>query len=126
MDRTSIIKEIMENQELRVSDVARKSGLPYTSVKSILDRGVEKSSYINICKICESIGITADELERMSKNDETDSPIIMPRKINTQSDKRLQKIIDCYNKMDEIGKNSLLEQAEFLESKHIKTETKAM
>lgn len=124
MDRTSIIKEIMESKEMRVSDVAKKSGLPYTSVKSILDRGVEKSNYINICKICESIGITADELERMIKSD-SDNILTSPQKAAGHSDKRLQKIIDCYNNMDETGKNSLLEQAEFLESKHVKSETKA-
>ena len=121
MDRTNIIKEIMERKEMRVSDIAKKSGLPYTSIKSILERGVEKANYVNICKICESIGITTDQLERIAK-DEPDNPLILPHKTADHSDKRLQKIVDCYNNMDETGKNNLLEQAEFLESKHLKSE----
>lgn len=65
MDRIKVIKKIMNDKNLKVSDISKKSGLPYTSVKSILDRGIGKASYVNICKICEAIGITADKLEDM-------------------------------------------------------------
>ncbi len=116
MDRTNIIKEIMGYKEMRISDIAKKSGIPYTSVKSILNRGVEKANYMNICKICESLGITADELEYMTKN----NPSISLHKIIVHSDKRLEKIFDYYNNMDEIGKNILFEQIKFLESKYPK------
>ena len=67
MDRIKVIKKIMNDKNLKVSDISKKSGLPYTSVKSILDRGIGKASYVNICKICEAIGITADKLEDMVK-----------------------------------------------------------
>lgn len=40
-------------------------------------------------------------------------------------DKNLQKIIDCYKKMDHIGQESLVDQAEFLLSKHPKEETES-
>ena len=67
MDRIKVIKKIMNDKNLKVSDISKKSGLPYTSVKSILDRGIGKASYVNIRKICEAIGITADKLEDMVK-----------------------------------------------------------
>ncbi|MCX4267993.1 MAG: hypothetical protein OSJ62_04935 [Lachnospiraceae bacterium] len=113
----------MERKEMRVSDIAKKSGLPYTSVKSILEPGVEKANYVNICNICESIGITTDQLERIAK-DKPDNPLILPRKTTEHSDKRLQKIVVCYNNMNETGKNNLLKQAEFLENKHLKSDLK--
>lgn len=74
MDRIKVIREIMQDKQLKVSDVSKKSGLPYTSVKTILDRGIGKASYVNICKICEAIGITADKLEDIVKNNKSNEP----------------------------------------------------
>ena len=50
---------------MKVADIVRISGLPYSTVKAILERGAEKAGYVNVCKICNALGISADELEKM-------------------------------------------------------------
>lgn len=63
--RAEILRNLMEEKEMKVSDIVKISGLPYSTVKAILDRGAEKAGYINVCKICNALGISADELEKM-------------------------------------------------------------
>ena len=63
--RAELLKKLMENKNMKVADIVKISGLPYSTVKAILERGAEKAGYVNVCKICNALGITADELERM-------------------------------------------------------------
>ena len=74
MERSTIIRKLMEDKGMKVSDVSKESGIAYSTVKSILENGIGKASYVNICKICESVGITADKLEDMIKNNKTKAP----------------------------------------------------
>ncbi len=63
--RAEILRNLMEEKKMKVSDIVKISGLPYSTVKAILERGAEKAGYINVCKICNALGISADELEKM-------------------------------------------------------------
>ena len=63
--RAKLLRNLMEKQNMKVSDIVKRSGLPYSTVKAILERGAEKAGYVNVCKICTALGISADELERM-------------------------------------------------------------
>lgn len=63
--RAEILRTIMEKNNMKVSDIVKISGLPYSTVKAILERGAEKAGYVNVCKICNALGISADELEKM-------------------------------------------------------------
>lgn len=65
MERAKILRELMESKNMKVSDIVKKSNLAYSTVKAILERGAEKAGYVNVCKICSALGITADELEDM-------------------------------------------------------------
>lgn len=62
--RAEILRALMEEKGMKVSDIVRISGLPYSTVKAILERGAEKAGYVNVCKICNALGISADELEK--------------------------------------------------------------
>lgn len=66
--RAEILRKLMEEQNMKVSDIVKSSGLPYSTVKTILERGAEKAGYVNVCKICSALGISADELEHMVSN----------------------------------------------------------
>lgn len=68
--RAELLRRLMEEKHMKVSDIVKSSGLPYSTVKAILERGAEKAGYVNVCKICSALGITADELEKMAKNSE--------------------------------------------------------
>ena len=63
--RAELLRKIMEEKNMKVADIVRMSGLPYSTVKAILERGAEKAGYVNVCKICNALGISADELEKM-------------------------------------------------------------
>ena len=67
--RDELLKKLMENKNMKVADIVKISGLPYSTVKAILERGAEKAGYVNVCKICNALGITADELEKMVADD---------------------------------------------------------
>lgn len=68
--RAEILRKIMEDKNMKVSDIVKISGLPYSTVKAILERGAEKAGYVNVCKICNALGISADELEKMVSDNE--------------------------------------------------------
>ena len=63
--RAELLRKLMEEKNMKVADIGRISGLPYSTVKAILERGAEKAGYVNVCKICNALGISADELEKM-------------------------------------------------------------
>ena len=63
--RAELLRKLMEQKNMKVADIVKISGLPYSTVKAILERGAEKAGYINVCKICKALGISADELEKM-------------------------------------------------------------
>ena len=67
--RAELLKKLMENKNMKIADIVKISGLPYSTVKAILERGAEKAGYVNVCKICNALGITADELEKMVADD---------------------------------------------------------
>lgn len=67
--RAELLRNLMEEKNMKVSDIVKKSGLPYSTVKAILERGAEKAGYVNVCKICNALGITTDELEKMVSDD---------------------------------------------------------
>ena len=63
--RAELLRKLMEEKNMKVADIVKISGLPYSTVKAIVDRGAEKAGYVNVCKICNALGISADELEKM-------------------------------------------------------------
>ena len=63
--RAELLRKLMEEKNMKVADIVKISGLPYSTVKAILERGAEKAGYVNVCKICNALGISADELEKM-------------------------------------------------------------
>ena len=65
---------------MKVADIVRISELPYSTVKAILERGAEKAGYVNVCKICKALGISADELEQMVMDESYQSTTIAAHK----------------------------------------------
>lgn len=56
------LKELILSKYKTVSDFAKSIDIPYTTVDSILKRGVQKANVVNIIKICKALGISTDEL----------------------------------------------------------------
>lgn len=87
MERAKYLRNLMEKKGYKVADIAKISELPYSTVKYILENGIERASYINVQKICKALGITPDELETMTYNPTTiaahlDTNNLSPEELN--------------------------------------------
>lgn len=56
------IKEIILEKYGSVKRFADKIGIPYTTIDTILKRGILKSNVLNVIKICNELNINVDEL----------------------------------------------------------------
>ena len=70
MDKTEIISRLIKDTGMSVRAFSEKAGLPYTTVRSILERGIENSSVNKVIRICEALGISIDELLRRERDNE--------------------------------------------------------
>lgn len=98
MKRSAILRNLMTEKGMKVSDIAKESGLAYSTVKSILENGTEKAGYINVYKICLALGITADELEQMVNGENA---------ADVRLDCQDQEFIKKYNSLDAVGRRHI-------------------
>lgn len=68
MERSKVLRKIMDEKHLKVADIVRITGIPYSTIKSMLENGIEKTSYVNVCKVCAALNITTDDLEKMAND----------------------------------------------------------
>ena len=58
----SKVKDIIINKYGSVKGFANKIGVPYTTIDTILKRGLLKSNVLNVLKICKELNIDINEL----------------------------------------------------------------
>lgn len=95
MERSLILRQLMIDRDMKVSDISKQSGIAYSTIKSIFEKGTEKASYVNICKICAALGITPDELECMVKENTIRDFQLSQRDLN---------MIEKYHSLDDPGR----------------------
>ena len=113
-----MFREIRENKGYSLEYVAEHLG---TTIKTLQRYEVgERSIKIGVIKsLCEFYNIDCYEFMKDAKmrfvSDIPNNEIKQPKKSikfkDSQNDRRLQEIIDCYNSMSETGKELLLSQA---------------
>lgn len=74
MEREQILRQLMREKNMKVSDIAKITGIAYSTIKSIFENGLEKTSYINVRKICAALDITPDKLEEMAHTEKVNVP----------------------------------------------------
>jgi hypothetical protein len=52
--------------------LAERIGLPPTTLQSMLTRGVGRASVDNVIKVCRSLGITVEQLEKLASRIDSD------------------------------------------------------
>ena len=62
-----MIKKLIDKTGLSTKAFAEKAGLPYTTLRSMLERGMLKSAVENVIKVCRELGITIEEMEQMEQ-----------------------------------------------------------
>ena len=66
MEKAQILRNLIEKTGMSFRQFSIKAGVPYTTLLSILDRGVGKASVDNVLKICRALGITTEQLAVMA------------------------------------------------------------
>jgi len=69
--KTEIIENLIESKWSSKKAFAESIDIPYTTLTSMLKRGIGNASVNNVIKVCKGLGITFDELEKMA-SDESD------------------------------------------------------
>lgn len=69
MKRTEVLKQLIEDTGLNLKAFSEKAGIPYTTLRSMLERGIGNASVDNVIKICKALGITIERLDEMANSD---------------------------------------------------------
>lgn len=101
-DLTIYLKSLIQNTGLSMRAFSQKAEIPYTSLISILSRGINNTSILNILKICKVLKITVEELYSLGSEIDIN---------NYKLEKLLLKI---FSNLNHIGKLELVKRAEEL------------
>ena len=66
MKRTEVLRGLIDDTGLSLKAFSEKAGIPYTTLRSMLERGIGNASVNNVIKICKTLGITIEELGEMA------------------------------------------------------------
>lgn len=103
MEKAKIIERLIEEAGYSKKAFAEKVGLPPTTLRSMLSRGIGNASIDNVIKVCKGLGITTDELEQMANGEmEMKNPSVaqLTSKDERDIEKKLQEIINDLNGSD--------------------------
>lgn len=67
MERADIIRGLIDKTGLSMRAFSVKAGIPYTTLRSMLERGIGNANVDNVLKVCKALGITVEELESMAE-----------------------------------------------------------
>ena len=62
MNRGERLKNIIEEKGYSVMSLSRESGVPYTTIRSMIERNLTNASIDNVIKICRVLGIGVESL----------------------------------------------------------------
>lgn len=105
------IKQARVIRNMSLQDIADSIGVARSTVQRYEKGTINKIKLPVVESIANALNVKPDWI--IGKTE-----IMAEYKNTTKTDIRLQKIIDHYNKMDHIGKDALVEQAEFIQHKH--------
>lgn len=67
MTREEVIKNLIRQKGMSVKTFSEFAGIPYTTLHSMLDRGIGKAAVDNVLIVCKALGVTVEEIENMAK-----------------------------------------------------------
>ena len=119
MKRAKIISELIDNNHNSKKEFSKKIGMKYTTLMSILSRGVSNASIDNIIQICRGLNITVDGLQEMANlgfdktilSDEEKRLIEKYRKLTDEQKVKLEGVLDSYEIDNENKKGDKNEKA---------------
>jgi transcriptional regulator with XRE-family HTH domain len=91
--RAEILENLIGNTGLSKKAFAEKIGVPPTTLRSMLERGIGNASVDNVIKVCRGVGITIEELEQMSNKQKTNTKEDLPQ-LNKRDERDIQKDLE--------------------------------
>lgn len=67
MEKAKIIEKLIKDHGYNIKEFAAKCGIPYSTLHTILGRGVGGARLDTVITICEHLGITIEELNEMAR-----------------------------------------------------------
>lgn len=62
MDKTNKVKQLIKLTGCNLKDFSKKADIPYTTLRSMLERGIDNASVNNVIKICNALNISVESL----------------------------------------------------------------
>lgn len=87
MERGEYLTKVMEEKDFTPMSLSKASGVPYTTIKSMIDRNLKNASIDNVIKICKVLEISVESLNNTDK--ENDLP-----ELNDRDEKNIQKELE--------------------------------
>lgn len=131
-----IFEQLLQKNNVTAYKAAKETGVTQTALSN-WKSGKSTPATKTLQKLADYFGVTIDYLLTGNENEEgragaksgkADCGLAEDRKIKSENrnihneampiDERLRKIMDCYNAMDNIGKEGLVDYAEHLLTKH--------
>jgi len=84
VEKSDVIKQLIEKSGYSRRAFAEKIGLPPTTLQSMLSRGMGKATIDNVIKVCKGLGITIDELEKMAESNTLQSNLSVYESIDKE------------------------------------------
>jgi transcriptional regulator with XRE-family HTH domain len=82
LNREEIIRNLIKEKGMSIKAFAESIAIPYTTLHSMLERGIGKASFDSVISVCKSLNITAEELEKTSESLSDLFPNILAAHIN--------------------------------------------
>ncbi len=90
------LKELILNKYKSLREFTLKIEMPYSTLDTILKRGVDKANILNILKICDELNISADKLA---------NGYLVSKTINiNELDSKTMILVNNFNKLNDLGK----------------------
>lgn len=76
MSKEEYVKSMISQSGLTVKAFAESVGLPYTTLLSMLSRGLEGASLSNVQKLCTGLSITVNDLLAVEEHGDISKPFV--------------------------------------------------
>lgn len=68
MNKAELIRQLINDRKITLKAFSKKAGIPYTTLRSMLERGIENASVNNVIKVCAALDISIEYLYNMEKS----------------------------------------------------------
>ncbi|WHY75733.1 S24 family peptidase [Neobacillus sp. WH10] len=64
MNRGEYLSKLIEEKNYTVMSLSKESGVPYTTIRSMIERNLNNASIDNVIKICRVLGVSVESLNK--------------------------------------------------------------